>query len=352
MSAISLNSFTGRYFTSDIPDVMVSLSSSAVKVVMTLSDTDTGDVYYDETLWPVGGAVSLTDLGTLLEPFARRRLVLGVSLTARQLSSTDAEVASSSSNCEILYSLADVGMSASAFYNSHFLTILDGPKVTAAGRLEYLHYYGSEPASCVATYTDGTTRSFTPSVVSGNGSYTTIDVSPSLFAVEGKAIASYEVTAGSRSQQFLVDCRVPDSAPILIFDNSFGVQELIYCIGTHKVDPSYERKQVRIGTQLRNYRIRETREFHASTGVLTTPMANWADELFRSQEIYVVNIINGQPSVGKEIVITDSKSENSNDDDYLPSFSFTYQYSQRLHNVMQADRAGRIFDNTFDNTFN
>ena len=88
------------------------------------------------------------------------------------------------------------------------------------------------------------------------------------------------------------------------------------------------------------------------TGVLTPDMANWVDDLFRSQEIYVVNFVNGVPQIGKEVVITDSKSVISNDDDYLPSFTFSYQYAQRVHNVLQPNRSGRIFDNTFDNTFN
>ena len=103
---------------------------------------------------------------------------------------------------------------------------------------------------------------------------------------------------------------------------------------------------------LRNYRIKETRVFEANTGVLTVPMANWVDELFRSQSVYIVNFVDGFAHVGKEVVITDSKSDNSNDDDFMPSFTFSYQYAQRVQNVLQLDRAGRIFDNTFDNTFN
>ena len=52
------------------------------------------------------------------------------------------------------------------------------------------------------------------------------------------------------------------------------------------------------------------------------------------------------------MIITDSKAEYTNDDAALPRFTFTYQYAQRLHNVLQLQREGRIFDNTFDNTFN
>ena len=55
---------------------------------------------------------------------------------------------------------------------------------------------------------------------------------------------------------------------------------------------------------------------------------------------------------GREVVVSDSKSEITNEDDNMPAFEFTYTYAQRIHNVMEPTRAGRIFDNTFDHTFN
>ena len=81
-------------------------------------------------------------------------------------------------------------------------------------------------------------------------------------------------------------------------------------------------------------------------------MANWLDDLFRSKCVRVANLYDGTVVPGKEVLITDSKSSYSNDDAELPRFTFTYQYAQRNHNVVQLERAGRIFDNTFDNTFN
>ena len=56
--------------------------------------------------------------------------------------------------------------------------------------------------------------------------------------------------------------------------------------------------------------------------------------------------------VGKRVTISDSKSDNDNLIDTIPRFTFSYSYAQRQHNVLDMRRAGRIFDNTFDNTFN
>ena len=149
-----------------------------------------------------------------------------------------------------------------------------------------------------------------------------------------------------------MDLTHPDCAPILIFTNSFGIQELAYCTGRHQVDPSYKRSAAYIGRIQKNYRIEETRAFKADTGPLTTAMANWWDDVFRSEDVQVCNFYGGEVQPGKQLLITDSKSAYGNDDAEMPRFTFTYQYAQRNHNVVQLYREGRIFDNTFDNTFN
>lgn len=333
-----------KEFSSTLPDVTISTSERA-RVVIAID----GETAYDEWLYPVSGVITLADMTELVTPYARQRQTVTLSITAANEAGTQIF----SNSAEVVYCQADFGdETAEHFLQNHFLSILMGPKVTAMGRLEYLHMQGSETAVCTATYSDGTQQTFNVGVVQTNGAYRSLDVSPANFAQTGKVLTAYTVTAGSRQQQFLMDLQQPDCAPILIFVNSFGLDELAYCTGLHRVDPSYKRSAAYIGRIQRNYRIDETRAFHADTGVLTTAMANWWDEVFRSDSVRVVNIISGMPVVGKDLLITDSKSEYSNDDAEQPRFTFTYQYAQRNHNVVQLLRAGRIFDNTFDNTFN
>jgi hypothetical protein len=118
------------------------------------------------------------------------------------------------------------------------------------------------------------------------------------------------------------------------------------------VSPSYTRTTAWVNGNLKNIKIEEKRKFSADTGYLNVAMQNWADELFRSDDVRLVNIYKGEPQVGKEVTLSDSKSEVSNADDDMAKFTFDYQYSQANHNVVEINRAGRIFDNTFDNTFN
>lgn len=360
-----ISSPTGRQFSSSVPDLSFSIEKTQAVVAISVDS----EQIYQETLTPVGGSITVSDLTGLLSIYAERRLVVDVDITISEqeigegttmvimgetytIPGSITTTATRTLSFQVMFSRADVGVTASEFYDNYFLSILMGTKVTSMGRLEYLHYYGTGTPSCLAYYSDGTTATFTPQVSSGNSRYTQIDVSPDNFITAGKQLVSYIVSVGSRSQEFEIDLEQPDCAPILLFENSFGVQELIYCTGAHKVSPEYKRQSARLGGLLRNYDIEETRNFQADTGVLTIPMANWADELFRSKEIFLVNVYNGVPQVGKEIVITDSKSEYTNNDAEMPRFTFTYQYAQRIHNVIELNREGRIFDNTFDNTFN
>ena len=375
MEAISLSSFNGStFFSSSVPDVEIPLTNGSVKAFVSLSigrideisqsngstvtigEFEDATRLFGETFWPVNNVITIQDLCSIVEPYVQKILAVRMKITVQPKDGSDTNVGDAiNSTATILFSRADVGISADEFYNNYFLSILMGPRTTAHGRREFLWYYGNDSATVTALYEDGSAESF-DAVVSGSTSvYTQLDVSPHYYEQLDKQLVAYTVIAGNRQQRFEMDLSEPDCAPILEFYNSFGVWELLYCTGTHKVSPEYKRSSARFGSMLRNYQIRETRTFHADTGVMSTAMANWADDLFRSDDVYVVNVVDGEVvdrERGKKVIITESKSERTNDDDHLPRFTFSYQYAQRVHNVLQLNRVGRIFDNTFDNTFN
>lgn len=348
--AMALNitkSISGKYFSCTIPDVEFTISGLSAAVTMTCG----GQQIYNETLFPISGKVSLRDLSNLVTPYARQQLVVTLEISIQENVETGAG-GSQTLTAQVIYCAADFDTDASTFCENHFLTILLGEKITSLGRLEFLHYIGTDAAQVTAEYSDGTTATFTPPRVQGNNNYSTIDVSPDRFHTVGKTLVCFTARAGERCQDFIIDLEQPDCAPILVFVNSFGCEELVYCTGTHKVSPSYKRSQTYFEGIQKNYLIEETRTFKADSGVLNVAMQNWFDDLFRSEYVRIVNIYNGQPVIGKEVLLTDSKSEVSNDDDALTRFTFSYMYAQRNHNVVDLKRAGRIFDNTFDNTFN
>lgn len=342
-----LSTLSGKYFSCTIPDVVFSITGYRAAVNIKVD----GTLIFSENLYPLSGKIMIRDLANLITPYAKQSLAVSMDMDIVEEFESDSTTNTSSVSADIIYCEADFGTNAPDFIANHYLSILLGTKITALGRLEYLHYIGTDPATVIATYGDGSTDTFKPVPTGGNDKYTTIDVSPAQFAVDHKLLVSYSVSAGSRSQEYELDLNAPDCAPVLIFDNSFGVEELLYCTGVSTLSPTYTRSSAYVNGLNKNYDIEEKKSIKADSGVLNFAMANWAQELFRSKYIRIVNFYAGKPVIGKEIIITDSKDEYSNGDDTLPRFTFSYQYAQRNHNVVDLKRSGRIFDNTFDNTF-
>lgn len=354
---ILTTTFPDKVFASQVPDVELTTEATRVHVVMLFG----GTAIYDENLYPDDDkAVTIGEMGALVLPFSRQSLVAALKITlTEQTVTTDSDGGETVTEgteltleTTVVYCAAEVEETADAFCEAHFLSRLQGAKLTAAGRLEYLHYDGTAEAAVTAYYADGSSAAFTATKVGGNGDYSTVDVSAANFVTDGKRLCRYVVSAGGREQTYDIDFTAPDCAPVLLFTNSFGCQELVYCAGEHKVNPEFKRSNTYVKGELRDYTIEETRTFEADTGVLTFPMADWLSDLFRSDEIYLVDFINGQPVVGRKVVITDQKAEYGNADDEMPRFTFSYRYARRNQNVIDMRRGGRIFDNTFDFTFN
>lgn len=345
---MTITNLSTSYFHAMLPVVQIATSADRVLVAVKLGDMK----IFEEEMYAVGGSVWLHDLDQLVELWLAETLTDTLTIKATELD--DAGVPTSvtaTASCQVVYGNVDIDCTCQEFCNSRFLTLLNSEKRTAEGRLEYLHFIGSGTGTVDCWYSDGTRETMPTTAAAGNGKFSTIDVSPDRFARAGKNLVKYIVTVGARKQEFVMDLQRPDCAPILLFTNSFGCQELIYCIGKHEVKPGYTRSAAFIKAKKRNYRIIEERKFDADTGTLTVGEMNWVDELFRSKEIYVVNFVNGNPRVGREVLMLDSKSEFSNEDDALNRATFSYTYAQRCHNIVDTQRAGRIFDNTFDNTF-
>ena len=311
--------------------------------------TKGSEVILDENYVPDGnGQIVVYDLQRLIEPYLRTNLKETFSYTI-----TDAFGSTQSGSFAAQYCAADVPMPASQFVQKYFLSTLMGQKNTSMGRKEFVHLVTDAAVDVVAyaTYwseSDGLSSSEqTLASVSELGKVVTVDVSPNLLESTDKMLVSYVVMADARRMSFKVDNDCPDVAPSLVFTNSFGCQETFYCTGTQELDPQFTRSASLIGGKYRNYLIEENRVFSANTGFMPPEMAQWADELFRSREIYLM--VDNIP--GKEVTITESDSKRSNDYDAMPYFTFKYRYAQRNHNIIHLPRAGRVFDYTFDDTF-
>ncbi len=355
-----LSSFSSKEFSSSVPDVEFSISSDRALVVLTVTKSGTSHTIYSEYLYPGSTSkVALTDIDRLVEASARKWITfsLSVSITEQSVSSsgTSSDIASRTLQTQVVSCSAVIrNASASDFCSSHFLSLFDGTRQTDVKWLQYLCFIGSGSASCAATYTDGSLVYFSVPSMGVYADYTMLDCSPVNFLKAGRTLMSYTITAGSRSQKYEVVDFGPDCAPALLFFNSFGVQEIAYCAGQHQMSASFNRQQARIGRYNVVYDAEEKETFHADTGILTMPMARWWRDVLRSRDIRVLPIYNDAVEAGEGIpvIITGEKSDISNAPDSLPRFTFDYEYADRNHNMLDVRREGRIFDNTFDYTFN
>lgn len=360
---ILYTSFQPKEFSSKLPDVEFGISLSRALVTVTVSKSGEQSEIYSEYLFPNKlGKICLSDMDRLIEPYATRWLVFSLSVMIREelviSNSSGIETVSEYSERELSTTVVScrsniLNMSADDWCENRFLTLMDGARTTAIGWEERLTFIGTQSPTCKAYYDDGSSRNMSVYVIS-SGDAVTIDTSPVNFVTSGRRLMRYDIVAGNRSQRYEVDYSVePDVAPVLLFWNSFGVQELAYCTGVLKQVSSFDRKQARIGRKKETYDMEEKESFKADTGILTFPMANWWREVFRSREIRVCPVYNGSIDAnGKPIVITSEKTELSNAPDHLPRFTFDYEYADRNHNIFDVRAEGRIFDDTFDHTFN
>ena len=358
------SSFQSREFSCQVPDVVFKISSDRAQVTVTVTKAGDEKEVYSEYLYPDSESrIRLSDVDCLLEPYVNRWLLFSLDVRiVEERVTTDSgnesvtTVDERTLSSEILSCNANIlNTTASSWCDFHFLTLIDGARTTAMGWQERLCYIGSDTASCTAWYDDGSSQSMSVPVITGVGDCKIIDCSPVNFLKLGLRLMRYTITAGSRKQDYEVDHDVePEVAPVLLFWNSFGVQELAYCTGELKQVSSFDRKQARIGRLKETYQMEEKESFKADTGILTFPMANWWREVLRSRDVRVMHVYNGSFIVdyGTPVVITSEKMELSNTPEHLPRITFEYEYADRNHNIFDVRAEGRIFDDTFDYTFN
>lgn len=345
------------YLTTSIPvynfssglDKIVFNTFDETEVEIRLTRSDDTELLAETYVPDIDNNVVITELQSLIEPYLLDNVVDSFTIRA---TGGSGDFVVRTFTVQFCRAEMPEGTSADDFMAEHFLTTLRGEKVTDIGRAEYLHFVTDSiiDVNAYITYWNGTSTS-TDSVsllhATDLGQILTVDVSPSLFVREGLQLLKYHIMAGDRRMDYVIDQLHPDVAPALIFTNSFGVQETFYCTGTHTLDPDFDRAQALVNGKLVVYRVDETKVFKANTGHLTYAMAEFADDLLRSTEIY---LLRGSER-GKLVAITECDAKRDNNFDSIPEFTFEYRYAQRNNNIMQFG-AGRIFDNTFDDTFN
>lgn len=341
--------------TSMLADIVFETTSKNGKMRLSLTVDGVKTELLSETLWPDNnGRVTISGLSPLLSLYTKGLDDVDVIFSC---SFEDAEGVASIEDVTLLYGTVDIGMSTSEFLSTHFLTILDGEKLTSLNRQERLSWYGTDRSIIIEAdlrLPNGNCikGSWTRDESDSLPSYHTVDISPrkvqELLGMIGGRVLGYTVRVGQRYQSFRVIEEQILPEPSLVFENSFGCEEFLHCTGTLKRQTKYERSQVRIGGKIRQYDTREECQFTANTGWMNDAMCLWAEDLFRSEDIWLWR----DGSRSKKVVINDSKSEWDNEEDSLIAYEFTYTYAQKIHNVRWRRKRERIFTEQFEDIYN
>lgn len=345
-------------FTGTMENLVLKSPSAQVRVAIKVTSAYGTHEVLNEVYYPdKSSTVTIYHPGDLCEPYARQYGSVTAAASVYDITADGVQTAALDVDLgTVLFGNVDPQTDASTFCEHHFLTILMGPKTTALGRKECLSAYDAGDLTVTAYIKKGgdiTSVSGSLSPINTTGKVNDYNVSPDnirevLQMSDGQQLLQYSCQAGVRRQTYdMVMEKVPP-APSLAFLNSFGCWEYIHCTGTHKKSSKFTYSTAVVGDKTRNYDIQEQRQLTANTGSLNYAMAEWADELFRSQQVYLCT----GGKMGKEVVVSDVKDEVTNEDDNMPSYEFTWMYAQKLHNVIDTEtKRLRVFDGTFDYTF-
>lgn len=247
----------------------------------------------------------------------------------------------------------DFDMTATAFCNTHFLTLMFSNKTTAIGRKEILSFYqpgtGTVSATVNAAYLeDGniSTISYQRSSV-GSNSVKYLDVSSTIFVSPGKKLLYYTVTLGERVMRYEIDYTPFLQETHFVYRNCFGVEETFTCVGEISSEGKFERYYATFSGGYKNFKRKNLKEYSVDTGMLTQAAAYAIDDMFSSEEIWLYD----EQGVIKEVVILDQSVKRSSLPDEMPRFGFSYRLTQSNQRYKTA-MSGRIFDATFDRSFN
>lgn len=247
---------------------------------------------------------------------------------------------------------ASVAEPAQTFVTDFFLTPHTGVRDTAADRFESLTLFCAAEeavtARCAYVKDDLSVMEKTVAVESVVG-WSALDVSARKFLDPASGrLVGYTVLCGKRKASYRVLAYTPKADPAVIFRNCFNAWETFYFTGKKETSAAYTRSQANIAGKLRNYHIDETVSYRAMTGPLLHGMEIVALDLARSKEVF---LLNADGSAGDEITVTDCDIKHSNEDDEIPDLTFTYRLADRRNSRIAVTRPPRVFDNTFDETY-
>lgn len=338
--AIEHNITHSYMFTSEFEDIVITGASSVSFSIIHEEET----IFTSSFIADGNGVVRIFDISSLLSTY-----ISGVFADfIFRINGEDTAV-------RVFYSNAPVAEGARLFLPSFFLSSAMHKKRTALYRHEVLSFYAFDACEVYVEacyYGTGLVTKQYPLIAAAElvlNDVTSVDASPMQFVDYSLGdLVCYTVVAGRRRFTFEIGEGMPSAEPAIIFRNNFNVWETIYLVGTRESTPEIKRSLAYINGKYSLYHIDEQHLFKAKTGILLGGMLTIAGDLARSRNVF---LLNSRGEATDEIVISDADLKHTNDDNALPSFIFTYRRKRRCSAMVDVVRPPKLFDTTFDKTF-
>lgn len=317
--------------------------TSATDVSFTIADS--GGNILNGTYTPVTGTVRIYHLARLLRP-----LIDGVTAVFTFTAG------STSKTVHVVQSGVTVSESAATFLPSFFLSAVMTERDTSLERKEILTLLPIEQSlptvQAVCSYWDG------DAVVTANKPVTTtgmtantpfeIDVSAAQFVdtTIGKLVA-YSIVAGERTMRFRVTS-LPTAEYAMLFRNTFGAWEPIYFAGMTEEDAEYTRETALVNGSLRLYNLEETDTMKCWTGPLRPSGVALTRDLSRSRDVVLLE----RGVASDEVVVTAVEVKHTTADSEISDMTVTWRRSSLVSARLVPVRTPKLFDSTFDETYN
>ena len=321
-------------FSTDQAEMSVVLKSTSDDTL--LAESYTPDRYGSITLWDLD-----TEINAYIgdAPYASFTLTVDSALMA---------------TIKVLRSSVAYNLPAADFCASHFLTSWEGVRRTSVGRYECLSFYADSVAAVTAAVVWMTSAGAVRETVTvraadySAGSVVMVDVSPSKFVRAGRTLAGYRIICGGRSVNYRVDYPAIEAEPSMIFRNRFHVWETVHFEGSMSSEPAYTREAAWINGQYVNYDIEEVKSFTARTAPMPLGAEGLIEDLARSKRVHILDSTGAARDL---VTVTDVDAKATNDINALNVFSVTYRLADRVTAKSFIASSARIFDNSFDNSY-